>query len=222
MKRWLFSVFFIVQFLVLTGQERDTPLLLLKNLRNSGPEFDKLLDSLAMINTQHNFNGQLLVNPNLYTRNKYDSVYKESIEFDRLQHLFGDYSDFKRKFLALKIKDNYIDLKLPSMKYYSAKGSLVFSGPVSFFYNAFSKEAQYIKKLEELQAYEPKQHKINSKYNKENIQHWTGLKGDELTKFVVFCHFDDTCLLSTSEYDLVKKVMAKLNEFKALNDTLTN
>jgi hypothetical protein len=157
-----------------------------------------------------------------------DSVSNKSEEYQRLYRLFGSYSDFKRKFLALKVDDKVPEMNLMVSKYltvqalnpyYSDRVVFIVDGPISFFYKKFNKHGQSEQKYADLKKYEPKQQEINRKYNTQNIQHWTGLQGDKLTKFVLYCHFSDEYLFRATEYELIESVFAKLKEFKALADT---
>ena len=217
---------------VIRGQETnkremsDMPLKLDKNALNSilGPAFNN-----------NNYPGYKLNFNTLTDSAMYcdipDSVKNKSEEYQRLYRLFGSYSDFKRKFLALKVNDKVPELGLTGSKYltvqalnpyYSDSVVVIMDGPVSFFYKKFNKHGQAEQKYADLKKYEPKQKEINRKYNTQNVQRWTGLQGQKLTKFVLYCHFSDEYLLKATEYQLIEAVFAKLKEFNALADTSTN
>ena len=160
-----------------------------------------------------------------------DSVRNKSEEYQRLYRLFGSYSDFKRKFMALKIEDKVPELNLMVSKYltvqalnplYSDRVVIIADGPISFFYNKFNKHGISEQKYKAMKKYEPKQKEINRKYNTQNVQRWTGLQGDKLTRFVLYCHFSDEYLLKATEYQLIEAVFAKLKDFNALADTSTS
>lgn len=160
-----------------------------------------------------------------------DSVRNKSEEYQRLYRLFGSYSDFKRKFLALKVDDKVPELNLMVSKYltvqalnpyYSDRVVVIVDGPISFFYNKFNKHGISEQKYKALKKNEPKQKEINRKYNAQNVQRWTGLQGDKLTRFVLYCHFSDEYLLKASEYQVIEAVFAKLKDFNALADTSTS
>lgn len=162
-------------------------------------------------------------------KNLPDSILEKDKEYQRLYKLFGTYPEFKQKFLAHKIPDE-LDLGLPN--YLPGQSSMLHApqngfgvaagGPISFLYSRFSKHEKAMRKYGELMADRPNYEKVKKKYNREKVQQWTGLQGDRLTKFVLYCHFDDTYLLHVNEYDLIEKVHVKLQEFMVLEDTSKN
>ena len=223
--KWLTIIILCTQSLVIFGQEPEIPLYLQKPLEISNPDFNKIIDSLARINLQPNFIKEL-IKPNS-DFNKIIESENKSEENRRLQHLFGNYADFKKEFLDLKLKDEPVSLylkqlreELLSQRYANNNGGgVVFSGPISSIYNAFSKEVQSQEKYNKIIAYEPSQHIINTKYNFEKVQQWTGLKENELTKFVLFCNFKDSFILYASDYELIDSVRHKLIEFMIKTDS---
>ena len=222
MKDWKLIAIILLYSQFLSGQEINKAVLRQSPSKTNNFEINALLDSLSFFR----------LNPDLIKSNfdllNADSAYKRPSESKRMQKLLGSYSDFKRKFLALNIKDNMPDLHLPKAKSGTPKlldpdfiGSAAFllHSPISFFYYNFSKEEQSQRKLYAINAYDPNRRYIDAKYNKDKVQLWTGLKDEELTKFVLFCNFDDSFLLNCSEYDLIDKVLKKLSDFKAIKNS---
>jgi len=157
-----------------------------------------------------------------------DSTKFSKEEYLKLTLVLGNYSNFKKNFLNLCLNDELPDLGLPkaapggpNLFHKNMDGTSGFSmtGPVTLLYNAFSKEEKSKRKVAVLIAYDPIQKRINAKYNSYNIEHWTGLKGEKLTKFVLYCNFDDNFLAEVNEYDLIVTIDIKLKEFIALNDS---
>lgn len=159
-----------------------------------------------------------------------DSVLEKDAEYQRMYKLFGTYPEFKQKFLALKVPEKLqLELDLPNYGplennlYAPQYGfGIAVGGPVSALYNAFSKHAKAERKYNELLANKPNYEKAKKKFNREKVQQWTRLEGDRLTKFVLYCRFDDTYLLHVNEYDLIERVQVKLKEFMVLEDTSKN
>jgi hypothetical protein len=219
----------LVYFQVLSGQETDNSVYLQRPSQISSLEMNRLLDSLSLQKLNSGF-----IDNNLnslrtgISKSNFDSSKYRSADSIRMQILFGSYSDFKRKFLALDLKDEIPDTHLPKIKGSIYKlndpdyiGTVSFSvgSPISFFYNKFSKQEQELQKYLAIKAYEPCRKTIDSKYNTEKVQYWTGLQGESLTKFVLFCHFEDDYLLKVADYELIKMVLLKLTEFKAIEDS---
>ena len=222
----LLLIFFVIQInIAISGQERGKDLLFPdRNLLNS--ELKNSIDSIDLSKI-HNIN-RLLPDGTLYPENIDSS---NTSEYDKMYRLFGTYNDFKYKFLTLELKNEMPDIGLPKAKPGTPQlldpnfiGSLGFllNSPISFFYYNMSKEEISKRKLYEIHAYEPIRRKINAKYNAENIKHWTGLEGEELTQFVLYCHFDDSYLENVAEYELIDSVLIKLKEFKAITTNKQN
>jgi hypothetical protein len=222
--KWLGIIYFITQSLILFGQETNTPLYLQKDLKLYSPDLNQITDSLSLNNIQPDFTNKY-IKPNITTNIKPGTESKAE-EARRLKVLFGSYADFQKKFLALKLKDEPVNLYLKKIKEdlvavsnTSSGGGIVFTGPITAIYNAFSKEVESQRKHQELIEYAPKQKIIHAKYNTEKVQYWTGLKNEELTQFVLFCDFKDSFLLRVSDYELIAKIRNKLIEFKAKSDS---
>jgi hypothetical protein len=219
------TALFVITVPFLSGQETEKSFILKNPLRIGDSALKNEMDSVALEKINTEFIERLIQSE--YKSNKpieSDHI-KDSL---RMRAIFGSYAEFKQKFLALDIKNQVPNLNLPKMSglspyandpLYAGRVGFAFSGPISFFYNKFSKEEQSRARYEALMQYEPNQRRINEKYNYEKVKLWTGLKGDCLTKFVLYCHFDDDYLLQANEYDLIETVMFKLIEFKSKKDS---
>ncbi len=227
--KWKLIAYIFLFNQYLSGQEIYRPPLLHDQAKFDSIEINTLLDSLSLrklnfIFFDNNFDylktNNTIKNPEI--------IHNGPDENKRLQKVLGNYPNFKKKFLALDIKDNVPDLHLPKAKGGTPKmlnpdfiGSLGFliNSPISFFYYNFSKEEQSRRKFYALNADLPNRRCIDAKYNKEKVQLWTGLKDEELTEFVLYCDFDDSFLSKASEYDLIEKVLKKLADFKTFKDS---
>jgi len=155
-----------------------------------------------------------------------------------MQNLYTDsaklpvsYLEFQHKFLALKIKDETIDIGLPKAKPGKPKlldenyiGSLGFAltSPVSFFYYNFSKAERSKRRAYELRHEKEQYAVIDRKINRHKIEYWTGLKEEKLDKFILFCNFSFDYMLYSNEYDIILKVKERLEEFNRLNYSPVN
>lgn len=228
--RVLIFILFCFCALLIKGQEMNYPIKLKPFMITEEDPYIKKLDSSVL----KNINAGITHRPVPFAKQDSlkivpDSVLAKDEEYKRLYKLFGSYPEFKQKFLALKIPDE-LDLGLPN--YVPGQSSMLHApqngfgvaagGPISFLYSKFSKHEKAIRKYNELMADKPNYEKVKKKYNREKVQHWTGLQGDRLTKFVLYCRFDDSYLLHVNEYDLIKRVQIKLKQFMVLEDTTKN
>ncbi len=158
----------------------------------------------------------------------YDSSKFSREEYIRLANILGNYTVFKWNFLEIRLNNEVPDIGLPKArpgipqllddKYLSSPLFAIFN-PIDFFYFNFNRHEISKRKAYRLEAYAPIQRKIDAKYNRQNIEKWTGLKNDKLTKFVLFCNFDNNFLSQVNEYDLMVTINQKLQEFISLSDS---
>lgn len=158
----------------------------------------------------------------------------KDIDTNRLKDkavLPGTYEEFKRKFLALKLDNEPIDIGLPKAKpgipqllddnYIKSLG-FALNSPISFLYYNFSKVERSKRKHIRLRYESEEYAKIDKKFNRHKIQYWTGLKEKELDKFILFCHFSLEYLLTSNEYDIILKIKEKLVDFKKAEELKLN
>ncbi|MBL4561056.1 MAG: hypothetical protein JKX79_08740, partial [Labilibaculum sp.] len=79
--------------------------------------------------------------------------------------------------------------------------------PTDFLHSKFSKSEKAKKKLAKIIRNEAKTKKINSKYNAEIITDATGLKGDELLKFMEYAGSHIKVTQNSSEYFVMKQIL---------------
>jgi hypothetical protein len=134
----------------------------------------------------------------------------------------GSYSDFKRKVVDLDLKEKELKLGLPTVKpglpVYLDKNKVkslgfALNSPISFLYYNLSKEEQSRRRVIELEAEEKDLKLIDKKYNYAMISLWSGLKGEELNEFILFCNFSNEYLIGSNDYEIIKNVKAKYAEF---------
>jgi hypothetical protein len=86
--------------------------------------------------------------------------------------------------------------------------------PITAIYNRVSKEGKSLRKLKKVKEEEEFWKQVEYKYNPEMLSRITGLQGPELFEFINFCNFSHKFILESSEYEIIKKVLDKLKEYR--------
>lgn len=95
------------------------------------------------------------------------------------------------------------------------------ASPITMLYNMFSKKVKTRQLYYEMLEYEDEIDKVPAKYNKELVSEITGLEGNDLMEFMVFCRFSYYDLIRWSEAEVVNAIRTKFSEYeyyKALED----
>jgi hypothetical protein len=132
---------------------------------------------------------------------------------------WGTYEEFKERFLNL-------DRETPREKIHPLAWDFLkerpeevepiepgISSPISMIYNLLSQEGKERRKYQEIKKKEPREKKINSKFNREIVGNLTGLEGEKLDRFMEFCNFTDEYILNTREYFILERVKRKYKQF---------
>jgi len=161
-------------------------------------------DSVAGINRFHTYR----MIPKIYTI--------QEIDVNRL----GTYEQFKRDFLNLELPEpehpanpcvfSDIDKGIDTL---DIIGTISLGSPITAIYNLVSKEGKSLRKLKKLQEEEKFRKRVENKYNTEMLIRITGMQGQELYEFINFCKFSRNFILESSEYEIIEKVLEKLNEY---------
>ncbi len=133
---------------------------------------------------------------------------------------------FEYDFMNLNVKNMDIDnavknfpIKEKVLAFYERDAS--FTGfvvsPISALYDAFSKEAKEKRKLDKIRQQEESAKFVLSKLQYSLIENITGLKGENLNKFLSWCDFRTDFLMNISDYDLVILLSHKFNTYKLQN-----
>ncbi len=145
-------------------------------------------------------------------------------------YALGSYEQFKHKVLALKLPETragklrkYLhelsrkegkEIKYQQEMDKLAEGRLVIASvPI------LTPEEIAMIKLKKIIEKEKIQNVIYEKYNRKIVAGVTGLKDEELTEFMVFCNFSEEYLLETNQYDIMVRVLEKLEVYKKLKDS---
>jgi len=137
-----------------------------------------------------------------------------------------NYEQFKRELVQMKLPDIYKNLdgieiteqdKINAE--YSTKGpnllrNTAFSSPITYLYNSFSKKAKMKQLYSEMLQYEEEIEKVPTKYNREIVSEITGLKGDTLMEFMLFCRFSYYDIIRWSEQEIVNTIKNKYFEYQ--------
>jgi hypothetical protein len=143
-------------------------------------------------------------------------------------YALGTYEQFKQKVLALKLQETKTDKLRKSLydisrqiggevKYQQDMDKLargvIYSVPI------LTPEEIAMIKLKKIREKEKIRNIIYEKFNPDIVGELTGLEGDELIEFMVFCNFSEKYLLETNQYYILVKVLEKLEKFKKLKES---
>lgn len=138
----------------------------------------------------------------------------------------GTYKEFEYKVVNLKLPDNGINSAVENIFNYVEPPPLfvepTITSPASLAYNLFSKDAKDKKKYIELEKEAKVNDQVREKYNKEIVKNLTGLKDDEVVRFMKFCDFKKEYILSLDEYKLYSEIVLRLDDFKKLQKDSLN
>lgn len=134
----------------------------------------------------------------------------------------GTYEQFKYRMLHTKTEDPLAGLNKKLRKSIDSIARLPTSdlpkfslgSPVSALYMAFSKEGKQLRKLQEAQEKAPARKAVDEKFNRDVLKAVTGLNGEALNEFALFCKLPDDFILKASEYEVYEKIMEYFERFK--------
>jgi len=144
-------------------------------------------------------------------------------------YALGTYEQFKQKVLALRLPETrtgqlrkYLrDLSKKTgkeVKYQQEMDKLT-QGGVLYAIPIRTPEEIEMVKLKKILEKEKVRKIIDEKFNRNIVADVTGLKGEDLTEFMVFCNFSEKYLLETNQYDILIKVLEKLQVYKKLKNS---
>jgi hypothetical protein len=136
----------------------------------------------------------------------------------------GTYTQFKHKFLNLKIPDPEIvinpavieDLEM-GLDTIQVIEPYSLGSPITAIYMALSKEGKSLRKFAKIKEEEQFQEQVKEKYNQELLEEVTGMTGPELHDFLLFCDLDKNFILNASAYRILEalyKCLAAYNKNK--------
>ncbi len=121
-------------------------------------------------------------------------------------------AQLKREYLELELPDETIDLRLPlKIDYvnYTSDGNvgITFSGPISFLYEKFSREAKMRRLYERLVIRDKQEEYIASRISKNMIEKITGLKDpDKIEAFMEYCDLSYEFIIASTDYKIGESI----------------
>lgn len=140
------------------------------------------------------------------------------------------YEGFKKDIVTLELPDYYKrveEIKLDEFQIanatYKPDGNLFAMGgkmttsPISYIYDKYSRKSRMDRLYNEMISYEDEIDRIQDKYNREIVGNLTGLQGDELMNFMMYCRFGYYDLVRMSDEEIRSKIMSKFYEYQYNN-----
>lgn len=127
------------------------------------------------------------------------------------------YEGFKKDIVTLKLPEYYKRMEEAQLSEWQkanatykdggnilSLGGQVTMSPITYLYDKYSKKSKMNRLYNEMLSYEDEVERIQQKYNRELVSELTGLEGDELLDFMMYCRF--------SYYDLVRWSDAQIRD----------
>ncbi len=137
------------------------------------------------------------------------------------------YEGFKKDIVTLDLPEYYKraeDVKLsefqkanaaykPDGNLFSLGGKMT-SSPITYLYDKYSRKSKMDRLYNEMLSYEDEIDRIQDKYNRKIVSELTGLQGDELMNFMMYCRFGYYDLVRMSDEEIRSKIMSKYYEYQ--------
>ncbi|MBQ9434833.1 MAG: hypothetical protein IJU33_01745 [Bacteroidales bacterium] len=136
------------------------------------------------------------------------------------------YEGFKRDLIGVKLPDAYRKIEgIELSKEDKLNAELAHSGPnvlrntplehpITMLYNMFSRKAKMQRLYNELVENEDEIDQLQMKYNRDLVHQITGLEGDALMEFMVFCRFSYYDLLRWTPQQVIINIKNKYIEYQ--------
>jgi len=136
---------------------------------------------------------------------------------------FKNYESFRKEFLAHQEPEIKSLAGLPTYRVLLAPGQeydvlrhnplAMIMSPISAIYANFSQSEMSKLKVRELKAERNEFAGLNSWHTRENLARYTGLSGEKLDKFLLYCKLNPSQLKNYDEYSYYTYIREKLAEF---------
>ena len=143
------------------------------------------------------------------------------------------YEGFKKDIVTLELPDYYKRMEEAQLSEwqkanasYKPSGNILSLGgtatmsPISYFYDKYSHKGKMGRLYNEMLSYNEEMERIQQKYNRDLVSELTGLQGDELLDFMMYCHFNYYDLVRWSDEQIREKIRA--NYFNYQYDRIAN
>lgn len=137
------------------------------------------------------------------------------------------YEGFKKDIVTLELPDYYKRMEdvrptdwQKANAVYQDNGNILSLGggatmsPISYLYDKYSKRAKMNRLYNEMLSYEDEVDRVQQKYNRELVSELTGLQGDELLDFMMYCHFNYYDLVRWSDEQIREKVRSNFFNYQ--------
>jgi len=145
----------------------------------------------------------------------------------RIYAINPSYSGFKQDIVSIKLPDYYksaearlSDWEKANAKYNSKGGNVLslagsaLTSPISFLYDKYSHKGKMNRLYNEMVAYEDEITRIQDKFNRDIVAKLTGLSGEELLDFMMYCHFNYYDLVRMSDEEIKSQIQSKFFNYK--------
>jgi hypothetical protein len=143
------------------------------------------------------------------------------------------YEGFKKDIVTLELPDYYKRMEETQLSEWQkanaafkqngnilSLGGKVTLSPISFLYDKYSHKGKMGRLYNEMLSYNEEMERIQQKYNRDLVSELTGLQGDELLDFMMYCHFNYYDLVRWSDEQIREKIRA--NYFNYQYDRIAN
>lgn len=136
---------------------------------------------------------------------------------------FGTYEQFKYKILHLELPNDNTgeviasiqrELKTIPHRPLQREASIPLGSPITLVYMLFSKEGKSLRLLKKAVENEKHFRIDDKKFNRDLVTRITGLNGELLNQFMLFCTPDPIFIEVATEYDVCKKITECYVDFK--------
>jgi len=137
------------------------------------------------------------------------------------------YEGFKKDIVTLELPDYYKraeEVQLSEWQkanaVYKDGGNIMSLGggvtmsPISFLYDKYSHKGKMGRLYNEMLDYEDEMERIQQKYNREIVSELTGLQGDELVDFMMYCRFNYYDLVRWSDEQIREKIRSNFFNYQ--------
>ncbi|HNX21175.1 MAG TPA: carboxypeptidase-like regulatory domain-containing protein [Bacteroidales bacterium] len=139
-----------------------------------------------------------------------------------------DYKQFVKQVVTTPLPEIYryvegsklTEMDLMNIKYAQGPPN-VLSGtpagsPITYLYEKYNKKYKNVQLAKELNELQDEVDKVPGKYNRELVSNITGLKDEELLKFMMYCRFSYYDIIKMSSEQIIMEVRKKYSEYEYL------
>lgn len=157
------------------------------------------------------------------------SLIEQAYQLGSVDIGYGSYEEFKYKFLHTPPQENKLNKLQEELQRAIAKlprhplqpqASIPLGSPVTALYMLFSKEGKSARRLQAAKERDKVFMLTYQKFNRDIVAQVTGLRGNLLDEFMLYCQPEDTFLLQANEYEIHHKILEDYEKFT--NNLISN